>query len=185
MAGAWSDLGPQYRDVRCRHSVDHRGAVELGPFGSSAVVQSAPCRPEHLTASADLDAYQSHLTFTVVVSISPSFGFSLCLAELAAGQPQSRHRRIRISTHAIVAWGQTHSALSIGGTYGHRHSHIFHCIRNFGFIGPEDGSKDVFVHAIAMEQVGAPSLGEGDKVQYEVKLDSWSGTSFACDLKKL
>ena len=62
---------------------------------------------------------------------------------------------------------------------------FFHRIRGFGFIEPEDGSKDVFVHATAMEQAGIPSLDEGDKVEYEVKMDARSGKSSACELKKL
>ena len=62
---------------------------------------------------------------------------------------------------------------------------FFHSIRGFGFIEPEDGSKDVFVHASAMEQAGIPSLDEGDKVEYEVQQDERSGKSSACELRKL
>jgi CspA family cold shock protein len=62
---------------------------------------------------------------------------------------------------------------------------FFNHSRGYGFIEPEDGSKDVFVHVTAMEQAGIPSLGEGDKVEYEVKQDERSGKSSAGDLKKL
>ena len=41
--------------------------------------------------------------------------------------------------------------------------------RGFGFIQPEDGSKDVFVHATALEAAGIPSIDEGDKVTFEVE----------------
>ncbi len=40
--------------------------------------------------------------------------------------------------------------------------------RGFGFIGPEDGSKDVFVHVSAVEEAGLSILTEGQKVEYEV-----------------
>ncbi len=40
--------------------------------------------------------------------------------------------------------------------------------RGFGFIGPEDGSKDVFVHISAVEEAGLSILTEGQKVEYEV-----------------
>jgi CspA family cold shock protein len=40
--------------------------------------------------------------------------------------------------------------------------------RGFGFIGPEDGSKDVFVHISAVEEAGLNILTEGQKVEYEV-----------------
>ena len=93
------------------------------PVHSAA--QCTPCHLKHLTAAANPDAYRSHLTFVVVVSISPPFGFSLCLADLAAGQPPSRHRRIRISTHANVAWDTSHSMLSIGGSIGRKRDQVF------------------------------------------------------------
>lgn len=43
--------------------------------------------------------------------------------------------------------------------------------RGFGFIQPEDGSKDVFVHATALEQAGIESIDEGDKVTFEIEDD--------------
>ena len=62
---------------------------------------------------------------------------------------------------------------------------FFNHSRGFGFIEPEDGGKDVFVHVTAVEQAGISSLDEGDKVEYEVKQDERSGKSAAGDLKKL
>jgi CspA family cold shock protein len=40
--------------------------------------------------------------------------------------------------------------------------------KGFGFIQPEDGGKDVFVHISAVERAGLRSLNEGQKVQFEV-----------------
>lgn len=48
---------------------------------------------------------------------------------------------------------------------------FFNVAKGFGFITPEDGSKDVFVHATALEAAGIPSLGEGDKVTFIVEDD--------------
>lgn len=45
---------------------------------------------------------------------------------------------------------------------------FFNATKGFGFIQPEDGSKDVFVHVSAVEKAGMPSLTEGQRVQYEV-----------------
>ncbi len=48
---------------------------------------------------------------------------------------------------------------------------FFNHARGFGFIAPEDGGKDVFVHATALERSGVPSLEEGDKVKFEIEDD--------------
>ena len=45
---------------------------------------------------------------------------------------------------------------------------FFDSTRGFGFIQPEDGSKDVFVHKSAVENAGLKSLQEGQRIQYEV-----------------
>jgi CspA family cold shock protein len=44
----------------------------------------------------------------------------------------------------------------------------FNPTKGFGFIEPESGGKDVFVHISAVEKAGLGSLNEGDKVSYEV-----------------
>ena len=47
--------------------------------------------------------------------------------------------------------------------------------KGFGFIEPEDGGKDVFVHATALERAGIGRLVEGQKVSFDTELDSRSG----------
>ncbi len=46
---------------------------------------------------------------------------------------------------------------------------FFNAIRGFGFIEPEDGSKDAFVHISAVERAGLSTLSEGQKVSYELQ----------------
>ncbi len=48
---------------------------------------------------------------------------------------------------------------------------FFNEAKGFGFIAPDDGAKDVFVHISALERSGVSSLREGDKVSYEVVTD--------------
>ncbi|MGD8808363.1 MAG: cold-shock protein [Gammaproteobacteria bacterium] len=48
---------------------------------------------------------------------------------------------------------------------------FFDSTRGFGFIQPEDGGKDVFVHKSAVETAGMPTLTEGQRVQYEVVME--------------
>jgi len=45
----------------------------------------------------------------------------------------------------------------------------FNHAKGFGFIEPEDGSKDAFVHISAVERAGLSSLNEGQKVSYELR----------------
>ncbi len=44
----------------------------------------------------------------------------------------------------------------------------FNPTKGFGFIQPEDGSKDAFVHISAVERAGLDSLREGQKIEYEL-----------------
>ncbi|MGY2052268.1 cold-shock protein [Methylobacterium sp. JK268] len=55
--------------------------------------------------------------------------------------------------------------------------------KGFGFIQPEDGSKDVFVHISAVERSGMHSLAEGQKLSYELETDRRSGKQSAGNLR--
>ena len=59
----------------------------------------------------------------------------------------------------------------------------FNAKKGYGFIEPEDGSKDVFVHITALEAAGFENLNEGDAVSFEVV--SERGKEKASDLKTL
>jgi len=47
----------------------------------------------------------------------------------------------------------------------------FNAQKGFGFIRPDDGGKDVFVHISAVERAGMGGLAEGQKVKYDVAMD--------------
>jgi CspA family cold shock protein len=55
--------------------------------------------------------------------------------------------------------------------------------KGFGFIQPDDGSKDVFVHISAVERAGMQSLNEGQKIEFEVVADRKTGKSSADNLR--
>jgi CspA family cold shock protein len=46
---------------------------------------------------------------------------------------------------------------------------FFNATKGFGFIAPNDGSKDAFVHVSALEQAGISGLAEGQKVTYDLE----------------
>ena len=54
--------------------------------------------------------------------------------------------------------------------------------KGFGFIQPDDGGSDVFVHISAVERAGLGALHEGQKVNFEVQRDARSGKTAAGDL---
>ena len=54
--------------------------------------------------------------------------------------------------------------------------------KGFGFIQPDDGSKDVFVHISAVEGAGLRTLKEGQKVSFEIVTDKRTGKSSAGNL---
>ncbi|MGA0597188.1 cold-shock protein [Enterovirga sp. CN4-39] len=55
--------------------------------------------------------------------------------------------------------------------------------KGYGFIAPDDGSKDVFVHATALERAGIRSLAEGQKVSFDTEQDRRSGKVAVANLQ--
>jgi cold shock protein len=61
----------------------------------------------------------------------------------------------------------------------------FNATKGFGFIQPESGGPDVFVHISAVERAGLRGLNEGQKVSYELEQDKRSGKMAAGQLTAL
>ena len=59
---------------------------------------------------------------------------------------------------------------------------FFNTTKGFGFISPDTGGADVFVHISAVERAGMRSLAEGQKVNFDVEQDRRSGKSAATNL---
>jgi cold shock protein len=59
----------------------------------------------------------------------------------------------------------------------------FNSQKGFGFIQPDDGSKDVFVHISAVERAGMGTLNEGQKISFELVADRRTGKSAAENLR--
>ena len=57
--------------------------------------------------------------------------------------------------------------------------------KGFGFIQPDDGGTDVFVHISAVERAGLRDLREGQKVSYEITKDQRTGKASADQLKEI
>ena len=61
----------------------------------------------------------------------------------------------------------------------------FNTTKGYGFIQPDDGGADVFVHISAVERSGLGAVSEGQKLAYELEKDRKSGKFAAGDLKAL
>ncbi len=59
----------------------------------------------------------------------------------------------------------------------------FNPTKGYGFIQPDDGGKDVFVHISAVEAAGLRGLDENQKVSYELERDTGSGKESAAQLQ--
>jgi CspA family cold shock protein len=58
----------------------------------------------------------------------------------------------------------------------------FNPTKGFGFITPDEGGADIFVHISAVEKAGMSSLNEGQKINYDLEEDPKKGKSFAANL---
>jgi len=54
--------------------------------------------------------------------------------------------------------------------------------KGYGFIAPDDGGNDVFVHATALERAGMSGLSEGQKVTFDTEIDSRSGKTAVANI---
>jgi cold shock protein len=57
--------------------------------------------------------------------------------------------------------------------------------KGYGFIQPDNGGKDVFVHISAVERAGLRGLTDGQKISYEVEQDRRSGKESAANLQQV
>lgn len=57
--------------------------------------------------------------------------------------------------------------------------------KGYGFISPDDGGKDIFVHATALERAGLGGLVEGQKISFDVEVDRRSGKDAASNLQEV
>jgi CspA family cold shock protein len=62
---------------------------------------------------------------------------------------------------------------------------FFNAERGYGFIKPEDGGRDIFVHISAVERAGLNSLNEGQRVTFEIEADKKGNGPKAVDLHLL
>ena len=73
------------------------------------------------------------------------------------------------------AYSHLHYRLNRKGSHDTGTVKFYNSTKGFGFIQPDDGGKDVFVHATALERAGIRGLAEGQKVSFDTAEDRRSG----------
>ena len=61
---------------------------------------------------------------------------------------------------------------------------FYNSAKGYGFIQPDDGGKDVFVHATALERAGLRTLVEGQKVSFDIEADRRTGKTNATNIRE-
>jgi CspA family cold shock protein len=100
---------------------------------------------------------------------------AFCCGNVASGAPKCEKYFGPRSVGRRVAWWNTMSQGTVKW---------FNSQKGFGFIQPDDGSKDVFVHISAVERAGLGSLNEGQKLSFDLERGQQGKTS-ATNLKTL
>ena len=61
---------------------------------------------------------------------------------------------------------------------------FYNSAKGYGFIQPDDGGKDVFVHVTALERAGMRDLVEGQKVSFDIEADRRTGKTTATNIRE-
>ncbi|MCS3447593.1 cold shock CspA family protein [Bradyrhizobium elkanii] len=108
-----------------------------------------------------------------------AFDLPLCLVEWSKRPFSKEHRRLKDDAdqariHVRPLWRRQMPTGTVKWFNGQK---------GFGFIQPDDGTNDVFVHISAVERAGLGGLAEGQKLSFELKVDKMRGKTSAEDLR--
>jgi CspA family cold shock protein len=133
--------------------------------------KSIDCKKAGEGLYAVIDIWPDH------VAVSPS------LISRRAFKPPNIDERFLKPSDCLV-WGRTALTSTKGRTPMVTGTVKFYNVqKGFGFIQPEDGGKDVFVHASALERAGMRNLVEGQKVSFDTEQDSRSGKTAVANIQ--
>jgi cold shock protein len=110
-----------------------------------------------------------------VRAVSVPLGLTLRQARLT----QTSHLILRVGCRKMIELQEGETEMPTGTVKW------FNAQKGFGFIQPDDGSKDVFVHISAVEQSGLGGLNDGQKLAYETEAGRRPGQVSAVNLKAL
>ena len=99
----------------------------------------------------------------------------------ALNEPFLREHRYQPPTMSPTSWLITYATKGFIMTNGT--VKWFNSTKGFGFIQPDNGGADAFVHISAVERAGMREIVEGQKLSYDLERDNKSGKMSACNLQ--
>lgn len=109
------------------------------------------------------------------LAASPA-GIGALAARIAAARP-----RPEISSNVVSLWDDANPVTAVARPVNTGTVKWFNEAKGYGFIAPDDGGKDIFVHASALASAGIGALAEGDRVSYQ--LENRSGKTQLTNLR--
>jgi CspA family cold shock protein len=120
--------------------------------------------------------FQDHrTTLTTHIEIGLTIGLSRLTVHTQSSEDIDRHQT-EARKSVLFKAGKSHT-MATGTVKWYNET------KGYGFIQPDSGGKDVFVHASALERAGMRSLAEGQKVSFDVESDRRTGKESAGNLK--
>ena len=122
-----------------------------------------------------MSAIDSGCLFWVMLRVQSHFGQACCVSDASGVSKTSKNPVVRAACCCAALAAEYDAAMAIGTVKW------FNTTKGYGFIMPQDGGKDVFVHITAVQAAGLRGLNEGQKVSYDVAMER--GKAAATDLK--
>jgi CspA family cold shock protein len=111
---------------------------------------------------------------------SGRIAFAICQAHV---QTLSKHRPTRVAVALGAATNSSSPTPAKDTSMTNGTVKFYNDQKGFGFIQPDDGGKDVFVHATALERAGLRSLSEGQKVSFDTQQDRRTGKTAVANIQ--
>ena len=140
-------------------------------------VQGILHKSELKKAKVDIGLHSHYLQQIDICLLS--FGYS-AFGNRALNEPffqKSLHHNPQRNLAAVVQYAKKGFIMTTGTVKW------FNSTKGFGFIQPDNGGADAFVHISAVERAGMREIVEGQKIGYEMERDSKSGKMSACNLQ--
>jgi CspA family cold shock protein len=146
---------------------------DLCPSDASFEIQAAPTASTGSWPNLDFRYFSTGRDWPIAMALALTFRLLVGPGGSDGGRYGRLFPRLRMSGRAVAPLGPTAEQpgerslpMAMAGTVK-----FFNAERGYGFIKPDDGGRDVFVHVTAVERAGLKSLTEGQRISFDVEPD--------------